>query len=53
MSQLNISESNLSTLGFAMIVEATRVEGEVMQVSKTLWLEIAERLMNLEKERTE
>lgn len=45
MSQLKINESSLSELGFAMKVEANRVEGDIMRVSKDLWLEIAERLM--------
>lgn len=35
----------LSDLGFAMKVEAQRTEGDVLHVSKALWLEIAEVLM--------
>lgn len=48
MSKLNIDKSNLSELGFAMKVEANRVEGDVMKVSKELWLQIADRLMETE-----
>lgn len=49
MSQLKISDAPLSELGFAMKVEANRVEGDIMKVSKDLWLEIAERLMEQSK----
>ena len=49
MRKIKISDAPLSELGFAMKVEANRVEGEVMAVSKELWLEIAERLMKQNK----
>lgn len=45
MSQLNIKECSLYGLGFGMKVEAEKVECDVIQVSKELWLQIAERLM--------
>jgi len=48
MSKLNIDKASLSELGFAMKVEANRVEGDIMKVSKELWLQIAERLMEAE-----
>lgn len=43
---LNIEAAPLGDLGFAMIVEANRVEGDTMQVSKELWLKIANRIMD-------
>lgn len=42
---LSIKTAPLGDLGFAMIVEANRVVGDTMQVSKELWLEIANRIM--------
>lgn len=48
MSKLNIEKSSLSELGFTMKVEANRVDGDVMKVSKELWLQIADRLMETE-----
>lgn len=47
---LSIDTAPLGELGFAMIVEANRVEGDTMQVSKELWLEIANRIMDEAKE---
>ena len=53
MSDLNIANTSLGELGFAMKVEAGRVEGEFMQVSKELWLEIADRIMKAENQNTQ
>lgn len=39
----------LGEIGFAMKVEASRTEGDVMLVEKKLWLEIAELLMQTDK----
>ena len=48
MGALKITESNLGQLGFSMKVEAGRAEGDIMRVSKVLWLEIAQRLIDAE-----
>ena len=42
---LKIENASLGEIGFAMKVEANRVNGDTMQVSKELWLEIADRIM--------
>lgn len=50
MSNLNIAKASLGEIGFAMKVEAGRVDGEFLQVSKELWLEIADRLMSIQED---
>ena len=47
---MNIKNATLGELGFAMKVEAYRVKGEEMLVSKELWLEIADRIMKAGEE---
>lgn len=49
MSQLKFSELDLYKLGFAMKLEADKIEGDIMQVTKDLWLQIAEILMEQTK----
>lgn len=49
MNQLNIKDCSLYTLGFGMKLTADEVEGNIIRISKELWLQIAERLMEQSK----
>lgn len=49
MNQLNIKDCSLYTLGLGMKITADEVEGDVIKISKELWLQIAERLMEQSK----
>lgn len=46
MQWIDIKTVSLDVIGFCMRAEAGRIEGDIIPVSRTLWLEIADRLKN-------
>lgn len=44
MRGIDLKKASLDVIGFSMRAEAGQVEGDIIPVSRTLWLEIADRL---------